>query len=311
MAPILARTPLAAITFISSGKKNIRVYYQDYEGYIRETFYQDGVGWQLRDKDVVGQGKLNTGIAVTWWADGTQIRVYYLDTSNKIVERCYTGGAAGSWFDGELTGQFTAAHYSQLAATSYIYQSSQYIRVYYQATDNSIKEVVRIGDTPWKATGLANIGTAIAGSSINADSLVETLPGYVWVYYQTPGTDFVEWLWENGNAWIKSGIFKSNSIYPPGAGITSCSFPKNSHRVFTISQDNQLGVTSYDHGGNWSKTEFIAYSISFSSVAAIALEDGKQISVYFQNEGSKITEYLSTDGGKKWSLGKDVLPTKA
>jgi hypothetical protein len=73
MAPILNRSNLATIGFVDGNGDHIRVYYQDAEGYIRETFYEGGRGWARRDKDVVGKGKLNTGIAAITWANGTQV----------------------------------------------------------------------------------------------------------------------------------------------------------------------------------------------------------------------------------------------
>lgn len=73
MAPILTRTPLASISFQDNGGSHIRVYYQDTSGNIRETFYDDNRGWQERPENVIGRGKLNTGIAVTQWANGTQV----------------------------------------------------------------------------------------------------------------------------------------------------------------------------------------------------------------------------------------------
>ena len=74
MAPvILNRTPLASIVFKDGNGTHIRVYYQDEDGNIRETFYDDGNGWALREGDIVGVGRLNTGIAATVWNNGTQV----------------------------------------------------------------------------------------------------------------------------------------------------------------------------------------------------------------------------------------------
>jgi hypothetical protein len=73
MAPILNRSNLAAIGFADGNGDHIRIYYQDAEGYIREAFYDNGQGWARRDGDVIGKGKLNTGIAAITWDKGTQV----------------------------------------------------------------------------------------------------------------------------------------------------------------------------------------------------------------------------------------------
>jgi hypothetical protein len=73
MAPILSRSPLAAISFKDGNGQHIRVYYQDTQGYIKESFYDTGRGWHTRSEDVVGKAKLNSGIAAVVWNNGTQV----------------------------------------------------------------------------------------------------------------------------------------------------------------------------------------------------------------------------------------------
>ena len=70
---VLNRTNIASVIFTDGNGVYIRVYYQDREGNIRETFYDQGSGWALRELDIVGVGRLNTGIAVTTWNQGTQV----------------------------------------------------------------------------------------------------------------------------------------------------------------------------------------------------------------------------------------------
>lgn len=72
MAPILSRTPLAAYTFVdTTGKKNIRVCFQDKVGNIKQAFFRQGDGWHKRDHNLVGKATLNNGMAITGWNNGT------------------------------------------------------------------------------------------------------------------------------------------------------------------------------------------------------------------------------------------------
>ena len=73
MPKILNHSPFAAISFKDRNGTHITIYYQDRYGVINETFYDDGIGWHLRDLDVIGHAKLNTGIAATTWDNGTQV----------------------------------------------------------------------------------------------------------------------------------------------------------------------------------------------------------------------------------------------
>ena len=73
---VLNRTNIASITFTDDNGVHIRVYYQDNDGNIRETFYDQQSGWALRELDIIGVGRLNTGIAATTWNRGSQVSVH-------------------------------------------------------------------------------------------------------------------------------------------------------------------------------------------------------------------------------------------
>ena len=70
---VLSRTPIAAIQFKAFSGVHKRVYYQDDVGNIRETCYDEDRGWFIPDADIVGVGRLNTGIAAVTWGNGTQV----------------------------------------------------------------------------------------------------------------------------------------------------------------------------------------------------------------------------------------------
>lgn len=76
MTPILSRTPIASIAFVdTTGKKNIRVYYQDPAGSIKETFFRQGDGWHTRPKNVIGKASLNNGLCATSWDSGKEVNI--------------------------------------------------------------------------------------------------------------------------------------------------------------------------------------------------------------------------------------------
>ena len=68
----LNRTGLASIFYTDSNGKHVRIYYQDTAGVIRETSYDDAVGWYIGPNDVVGVGRINTPIAAVVWDSGKQ-----------------------------------------------------------------------------------------------------------------------------------------------------------------------------------------------------------------------------------------------
>ncbi|RPB03019.1 hypothetical protein L873DRAFT_1801090 [Choiromyces venosus 120613-1] len=145
---MLVRSPLVSYSFTSPKGANIRVCYQDHSGNIGQTFYDDQSGWYPGTNGTVGQADLNNGIAITGWDSGKEERVYFIGQGGKIVERCHSSGKP-DWYDGALTGKFTAAHYSDLAVISYQARGTWNIRVYYEDKDNVIREACRDGTKEW------------------------------------------------------------------------------------------------------------------------------------------------------------------
>ncbi|CCX34725.1 Similar to Fucose-specific lectin; acc. no. P18891 [Pyronema omphalodes CBS 100304] len=305
MGPILNRTPLAACAFSDGNGAHIRVYYQDTEGTVKETYYDDKAGWALRNPDVIGKAKLNTGIACCAWANGTQIRVYFIDANNKICERIYEGGAAGSWHDGTLSisHDFKAAPYSKLSCIGYDQYES--LRVYYQDTSNKLRELIFDG-SKWKE-GDNSLPTACSGSAISANAHKERQDR--WIYYQDVSMNPKE-IWYDGSRWNNGG-FNPTGVFSPCAGIKTAMWNNSGNseiRNVSVSDDNMLRVTTYT-GKAWTGTKDLTRTITGSDVACVIVPGTNHWTrVYYQAEGEKIAEYGSNDG-QNWSLMQASLPT--
>ncbi|KAI5784858.1 hypothetical protein FPQ18DRAFT_352624 [Pyronema domesticum] len=305
MAPLLNRSPLAALSFSDGNGVHIRVYHQATDGSIKETFYDDNNGWGLRSADVVGQAKLNTGIAACAWANGTQIRVYFIDTNNKICERIYEGGAAGSWHDGTLSvsHNYKAAPYSKLSCIGY--EEDETLRVYYQDTSNKLRELTFNGSR-WQ-DGDSSLPTATPGSAISANA--HKGRAVRWIYYQDTAMNPKE-LQFIGGSWNNGG-YAPTGVFAPGTSISSVVYPQGDNsdlRILSVSDDNKLKVTTFTNKG-WAGTKDLTTTITASEVAAIDVAGTKTwIRAYFQVEDGKIVEFGSNDG-QNWSLMQTSIPT--
>jgi len=305
---MLVRSPAAAYSFTSSKGANIHVCYQDKSGNIQQTFYDDTSRWYPSPNGIVGKGNLNNGIAITGWSSGDEERVYMIGEHDTIVERCWSSDQS-KWYEGELTQKFIpAAHYSNLAAISFEDNGTLSIRVYYQATDNTIHEYCKDGENPWFAG--FSFPAAAQGTSI-ACTCIPGKTNYHWLFFQKEDTTFVEYLMQNSSEW-KVGIFKSQLRYDPGAYITCASYGKDDHRVFTIDRDNNLCVTEWNNGGNaWGKTKQLTMTIPFSPAAATPVVGViPWVRVYVQINSQEIAEW-GTNDGKTYSLMANPLPTKS
>ncbi|KAH6854052.1 hypothetical protein B0I37DRAFT_349422 [Chaetomium sp. MPI-CAGE-AT-0009] len=308
MAPILNRSNLAAIGFQDGNGDHIRVYYQDAEGYIRETFYDSGSGWVRRNEDVIGKGKLNTGIAAITWANGTQIRIYYLSEDSHLVERCYTGGSAGGWSDGALTrARFQAAPYSQVGAVPFSLGKYD-IRVYYQNTENKVVEAVLDPGAETWAKGNANLPTAIPGTSISAVSSDNRPNQRVWVYYQLDNTKPVEYQMNSNGGWVVGG-YKPTGTFAPGAYISAVHWGDYNINVFAVNDQNTLVRTPWAKATSWQPTVPLKTVITSAPIASIKVAAmATWIRVYTQPSGQLISEEGSNDDGASFVTMQSSLP---
>jgi hypothetical protein len=66
----MSTTNHAATAFVQDGKKHIRVYYQAQDGTIRESSFEENIGWFTRGDGIVAKDAIvNSPITVTRWND--------------------------------------------------------------------------------------------------------------------------------------------------------------------------------------------------------------------------------------------------
>ncbi|KAI0383273.1 hypothetical protein F5Y04DRAFT_278979 [Hypomontagnella monticulosa] len=289
MASILNRSPLAAICFGGKDATHIRIYFQDPQGSIRETYFDSGIGWHTRPENV--------------------IRVYFLAPDNQVVERCCTEGKTGTWTDGALTTnhQFMAAPYSQVGAVSFD-SGLKEIRTYYQDTANKVCEVLFDNDTSawFRGTNISQL--AEAGTSISVIASASCPRRLLRIYYQLPNSKFLECIMNRGGHWFRGG-FSPHDDYAPGSCLSAlCSGSTEAVRVFGVNDTNRVTMAAELKDG-WRDLVKLLTVIPGSVVAAIkvtAVGDG--IRVYCQSSGSTISEICSNDAGEHWFMSQPALP---
>ncbi|KAL7268053.1 hypothetical protein RUND412_009337 [Rhizina undulata] len=294
---ILNRTTLASTKFTDGNGFHLRVYYQDINGNIKESFWDQGTGWNLRSNGLVVKAKLNSPIAVVSWASGTQIRVYYLNEQDRVCEKLYSGGAA--WTDGGLNSyNLQAAPYSQLAAAQIGEGSDLRIHIYYQDATQKIREF--IWNSGW-AEGSKTLPTALIGTSLSSCALASS-PGRWWLYYQDTNLKLKEVYYSTADGKFMNGGYSPTGTFRPGASISVVAWDNIQLRVYAINEKNELIETAYQ-GNQWAGTKTLTTTVTDSGVAAIQWPN-VQIRVYHQRSAINLKEWAWN--GSAWVPGADV-----
>lgn len=108
----------------------------------------------------------------------------------------------------------------------------------------------------------------------------------------------------------RTGVFKSQATYDPGAYISCASYGRDDHRGFTVDRENKLCVTEFNAGSNnWQPTKQLGPVIPQSALAAVPVPGNVPwVRIYVQTSPGQIAEW-GTNDGKNYSLMASQLPT--
>eukprot|EP01119_Soliformovum_irregulare_P022646 TRINITY_DN779_c0_g1_i1.p1 TRINITY_DN779_c0_g1~~TRINITY_DN779_c0_g1_i1.p1 ORF type:complete len:609 (-),score=111.47 TRINITY_DN779_c0_g1_i1:46-1872(-) len=140
-------TPMSAVSWKDSVGYHYRIYWLDINGAVRETTYDDDLGWRFGNQITVAQASSNSGIAAIMWFDNgsVRIRVYIVNMRGELEE---LGFDVNGWYVQSLG--LSIAINSQLSAIS---GGSITRIVYYQATNNSYRQYQYVAGFGWLQGG--------------------------------------------------------------------------------------------------------------------------------------------------------------
>ncbi|TFK64514.1 fucose-specific lectin [Pluteus cervinus] len=315
MSSVNSLTSIATIFFSTDTDTHVRVFYQDGNGDIRESFYDHSVGWNTRSNNLVGTAaQKGTGISAVTWNNGGEIRVYYLDQDNNIVERVLSGETT-SWGNGALTQKkIQTAPGSRLSAIEWNKETN--IRVYYQDTTNKVRELVFISGGGWK-DGSEDLPLAVPGTGLAA--ALAPNPGtnrnpLRWVYFQAPDLT-IQQLWYDGTSWSQTPL-STLAPFPAGTNLAVVTWEDPAKiQVAAIDVTHSVTTTSYDPTTGWAPTLSTGgVGLPSGGLALVNVAGGPEpadsLRLYYQPAEAAIQELLTYDGGASWSISAGQIVPK-
>lgn len=245
-----------------------------------------------------------TPIAVISW--GNQLRVYYVNNEYIIQEMCYIEGK--DVFIGDIAKmKIKVVPGSGLAAIVHGLEASREsegeindpgltIRVYYQESGTNLVQELAYNNS-WKKGDL-HVPDALGGTYLAAVTYYFRRQIQIRVYYQAIGLRLREYG-QSGSGWFQGE-------FDPGQAtnqtpITALAFGGVQLQVYW--RDLHGHVVFERNTGKWNPVETIKPIGPGYKFAAIQLENGKYLRLYYQKFCGTIVEYVSKDGGKTWVEG--------
>ncbi|KAL1679136.1 fungal fucose-specific lectin-domain-containing protein [Schizophyllum commune] len=274
-----------------------RVYYQNPPGGVLESVHIDGQWTGGIDQPSLWDAAPFTPLAAINWDRGNQVRVYYLNTENKLQEYCYDNG---NWFQGGLNGMdIQAAFNTSIAAFQYENDTGLHIRVYCQEDgSNEIQEFCN--DGRWFRG--ATLPSALSGTSIAA--IPFEFNGLQFrVYYQTDDLYIREQVLNN-DGW-SSGDFRAG----PAPGRTPIGALFGSWRgvvldVYWMNTDSEI-VRATNIDGWWNNSTVVGPLERGAKFAPAQWDGGRYVRVYYQSADNSVLE-ICNDNDEGWYSGVTV-----
>jgi hypothetical protein len=284
--------------------REIRVYCNQELQQIQEYCWQGGDQWTTGA--TLGGATLNSRVAVAHWTSDrdTHLRVYYQNTANAIIEKCYDtpNWTAGHTFNGAASG-------TGIAAVAWYGSDGSNLRIYYQNTANAIIEQSYDQEYGWR-TGQtfysAAPGTGIAALYWTDD----TGSQHRRLYYQDGNNNIIEQCYDNGR-WTMGSAF--SGAYP-GTGIAAVQWWESgfntfsSHvRLYYQNAPNSVAEQCYDTP-NWTHGHTFTNVTRGTGIAAVYqyYDGGNHLRVYYEDTVHVIIEQCYDNG--QWTTGQFAAP---
>lgn len=152
------RNRLAAVGS-GDGLISYRVYYQDQAGLIKESCFDEDKGWYVRENCIVAKDakKTSSPLAAVSWAGGNEIRVYYMNSKNMILERKWSVESSdelGVWQSGTVVKYEKPDPLTHFAvARTEESDGSSKLRLFYQSPNRELRQTSRdVEQTDWSDT---------------------------------------------------------------------------------------------------------------------------------------------------------------
>jgi len=284
-------TATACVAFGDPNAIQLRVYFQDSEGYVRESLWNKGwSGGTVNNR--LFRAKTNTPLSAINWSSTPNMRIYYVDNGNTLQEHCWDGKG---WYTGALGGKnITVDWRSKIASTTW--STTPSIRVYYQAPGNqAIKEVCWDGNG-W-TTG-ATLPNAQLGSSLSAIQFQKN-GVHLRVYYQTRDNKVREHCWDG--SWT-TGAMTVDA--PAGTAIGATTWGSDPQIRVYVEQLTGGHVVEMAYSGGWSGPKVLTNCLADTNLS-VCCWGSIQIRFYFQRVVNQVQEFCWNGG---WVNGA-TIPT--
>ncbi|KAI9752050.1 MAG: hypothetical protein M4579_005778 [Chaenotheca gracillima] len=315
---------------LADGSRRIALYSQHFNGEIRKYEYLDGTWTGGTGNDVVVESGAKDGtplMGLSYAIQGELIwRVFFVDENNTLQERINSNLTASGWAHGSLgDGNFKvseSSHVGLTACRNYQWYGAPYnssgfgIRLYYGGDDHAVRELQwSYGHQAWGAGAVFDDANGDGGMECTIDDTNENSVTNLWLLNKAGE---LEHRWYDFNETAKTPTHpsntwvKGNSIAGPtkDSAIAAIRVLPGTQKLVHAQLDGGI-VREYVAEGAAELSNFTTYqSISGSpaivggrlgSVVLTTNHGGQEIHVFYQTNGTDVTDFIRTLDGDTWS----------
>ncbi|KAF8459743.1 fucose-specific lectin [Kalaharituber pfeilii] len=284
MTSPIKRTATAAIAF---GNVHLRVYFQDKDGWVRESQW-DGSWTGGGTANRLFKAKINTPLAAVTWGSSPHIRVYYVDDNDTLQEHCWDS----SWYHGALgNSNVKVSSNSKIGACTW--SATPSIRVYYQEASSTTLREYGWDGSGWYQ-GAFKIDHAIDGSSIAAVALRNQAS--LRIYYQTSD------LWIREHCWEGHWTAGHNLTQAPGCTTIGAITWSSDPQIRVYFHDYNGGILENAYSGGWNTPVKLTNALR-DTYLSVCCWGSVHIRIYYQEQPQKVQEYCWDN---RWASGATV-----
>lgn len=240
-----------SVTRVNTGDHDWRIWTRRADGHL-VSVHRNSSPWTWTDRGTGGSNIGFTGVAGSWWYDGTnnQERAYFVALDGKIYEYALTNGGSATWTS--LAPPAGKTFSGDLTALTGLSGGHRYTVIAALTEDNFLYSTVKdiTAGTGWSGWALRDVNTW--QNNLPLTATVDST-GTIWsIFGSRPDSTLAMARFTDGTGWANSSLGSPGAPVCGSIAATQAQLSASEYRVYVFCTHRTL----------WQTTTYLAYAAS-------------------------------------------------